>query len=251
MKAIRLLGLLLSVALVVCVASRSASADTWDKKTVMTFTTPVQVPGAVLQPGTYVFKLADSPSDRNIVMIYDRTEQHLITTVLAIPDYTNNPPDQTQVTLEERPGDQPEAIKEWFYPGEYSGQEFIYGGSGMAEQASYTQPAATTESSNTESGNAETQSTVAVTPESDSDNTVAQNDQSAQPAPSATPSDQNSMTQTPATNSNSATSDTGDTNGTSTALPKTASPAPLIGLVGLFFLAGGLVLRSKARACVS
>ena len=259
MKAIRLLGFFVSVALVFCALSSSARADQWDKKTVMTFSSPVQVPGAVLQPGTYVFKLTEDSPDRNIVMVFDQDEQHLITTILAIPDYSTSAPYNTQVRFEERPGNEPQAISEWFYPGDNYGVKFYYRGSegsAMPEQASYTQPAASTESENYQSEPA----TVA-TPEASNlaaqtdnaaaqDNTVAQNDQSAQPVSSAAQTDQNSsMAQTtPATTSNSATT---DTSGDSTALPKTASSAPLIGLVGLFFLAGGVVLRSKARASAS
>jgi hypothetical protein len=39
-------------------------ADAWDQKTVFTFSAPVEVPGQLLPAGTYVFKLADSSSDR-------------------------------------------------------------------------------------------------------------------------------------------------------------------------------------------
>ena len=42
----------------------SAKADEWNKKTVVTFSAPVEVPGKVLPEGTYVFKLADSQSNR-------------------------------------------------------------------------------------------------------------------------------------------------------------------------------------------
>ena len=37
-------------------------ADEWDKKTIFTFNAPVEVPGKVLTPGTYVFKLLNSSS---------------------------------------------------------------------------------------------------------------------------------------------------------------------------------------------
>jgi hypothetical protein len=40
--------------------------DDYDQKTVFTFSAPVEIPGQVLLPGTYVFKLADSASDRNV-----------------------------------------------------------------------------------------------------------------------------------------------------------------------------------------
>ena len=36
-----------------------AKADEWNQKTIFTFSGPVEIPGQVLSPGTYVFKLAD------------------------------------------------------------------------------------------------------------------------------------------------------------------------------------------------
>ncbi len=47
-----------------------AKADEWNKETIVTFSEPVQVPSKVLQAGTYVFKLADSDSDRDIVRLH-------------------------------------------------------------------------------------------------------------------------------------------------------------------------------------
>jgi len=48
-----------------------ARADQWDKRTIMTTSEPIQVPNRMLDPGTYVFKLADSQSDRHIVQIFN------------------------------------------------------------------------------------------------------------------------------------------------------------------------------------
>src|SRR5690242_21128649 len=57
--------------LAVCLfALPRASADEWNKKTKVTFTEPIEVPGMVLPAGTYTFALADSLSDRNIVQIW-------------------------------------------------------------------------------------------------------------------------------------------------------------------------------------
>src|ERR1700720_3721429 len=64
-----------------------ASADQSDKKTVFTFSAPVEIPGKVLPAGTYVFKLLDSTSNRDIVEIFDKDEKKLYATLLAIPDY--------------------------------------------------------------------------------------------------------------------------------------------------------------------
>jgi hypothetical protein len=104
----------------------SAKADEWDKTTVVTFNAPVEVPRRVLPAGTYVFKLADSQSDRDIVQIFTEDESELITTTLAIPVYRQKTSDGAVITLEERESGSPEAVKRWFYPGDNYGFEFMY-----------------------------------------------------------------------------------------------------------------------------
>jgi hypothetical protein len=43
----------------------SSRADEWNKKTVLTVNEQIAIPGAVLEPGKYVMKLADSQSNRS------------------------------------------------------------------------------------------------------------------------------------------------------------------------------------------
>ena len=103
-----------------------AKADDWNKKTIMTFNEPVEIPGRVLQPGTYVFKLFDSQSERTIVQIFTADEKQLVATVMAIPDSRMDTPEKTIVTFEERAVGAPEALHSWFYPGDNNGIEFVY-----------------------------------------------------------------------------------------------------------------------------
>jgi hypothetical protein len=104
-----------------------AKADQHDKLTVVTFSAPVEIPGGkVLPAGTYTFKLLDSLGDRNIVQIFDKNRTKLYATVLAIPDYRPNPSDKTIIKFSETASGGPVAIKEWFYPGDNYGQEFVY-----------------------------------------------------------------------------------------------------------------------------
>jgi len=110
----------------IIVAPRQAGADEWDQRTVFTFSGPVEIPGQVLPAGTYVFKLADSQSDRNIVEVFSKDETHLYGTFLAIPDYRLKPADRPIITFEERAAGSPEAVRAWFYPGENYGHDFVY-----------------------------------------------------------------------------------------------------------------------------
>ena len=92
----------------------------------MTFSAPVAVPGQVLQSGSYVFKLAESQSDRHIVQIFTEDERQLITTVLAIPASRLEPTGETVITFQERPNGSPEAIGRWFFAGDLNGVGFVY-----------------------------------------------------------------------------------------------------------------------------
>src|SRR2546428_7119016 len=84
----------LLVALVTFVAAPSAMADGWDKETVVTFSSPVEVPGHFLLPGTYGFKLVDSHSDHGISKISSQDHSRLFATILPVPDYRITPPDK-------------------------------------------------------------------------------------------------------------------------------------------------------------
>src|SRR5580658_10072241 len=110
----------------------SAKADESDRKTVVTFSAPVEIPGVhlagwgVLPAGTYVFKIFDSQSDRHIVQIFNQDETTVYATILAIPNYRLRATDKTVMTFRERPAGEPEALRAWFYPGRNWGEEFVY-----------------------------------------------------------------------------------------------------------------------------
>jgi len=114
-----------AAALVVCVAP-GARADEFNKKTILTFSGPVQIPGATLAQGTYVFKLADLQGNRHVVQVFDKDEKKIYGTILAIPDQKLEPSDKPVVLFAERPAGTPQAIRAWFYPGETIGNEFVY-----------------------------------------------------------------------------------------------------------------------------
>jgi len=104
-----------------------AENDVWNKKTTLTFSQPFEIPGGqVLPAGTYVFKLLDSSTDRNIVQIFNEDQTHVYATILAIPNYRLHAPENTIMNFEERPAGSPVAIKAWFHPGDTLGHEFVY-----------------------------------------------------------------------------------------------------------------------------
>jgi len=104
----------------------TTKADPVYKRTEVTFKQPVEIPGMVLMPGTYVMKLLDPYMDRSIVRFYNAQENHMYAMVFAVPDYRLTPTDHTVITFEERAHNAPQAIKEWFPAGDNWGEEFVY-----------------------------------------------------------------------------------------------------------------------------
>jgi hypothetical protein len=206
-----------------------AHADAWDKKTIVTVNEPIIAGNKVLDPGTYVWKLVDSPSDRHIVQIFDKDQQHLETTILASPNYKLQPSGKTQFSFWETPAGVPKAVRAWFYPGDNFGQEFAYPKKLIAQLAAaapvpvpmaYHEPAPA--------------AAPAPAPEPE-----AKPEPSPEPAPVAAPAPEpqpqaQSSTRAPRPEQ-------------PVALPHTASLNPLIGLVGvtLLSLSGLLTLATK------
>jgi hypothetical protein len=122
-------GWLMSAALLLIGSTiRPVMADEWNKETRLEIREPLEIPGRVLTPGTYIFRLADSP-DRRIVQVFaeDATgKQTFVTTIFAVSAYTMQTPDKPMIELDERPSGTPQAIRTWFYPGDKDGWEFVY-----------------------------------------------------------------------------------------------------------------------------
>ncbi|MGB8474765.1 MAG: hypothetical protein WCE61_11835 [Candidatus Acidiferrum sp.] len=126
MKFVKTIFAVFALTLLGATLATGARADEWNKKTVMTFSETIEIPGQILPAGTYTFVLLDSPADRHIVQIFNADGTHIIATILAINNYRLTPTGDTVVKFAERAGDNPEALKAWFYPGDNFGQEFVY-----------------------------------------------------------------------------------------------------------------------------
>lgn len=122
----RLVTILCCAAAIAAFTAPGARADDWNKKTFLTFSGPVQIPGTTLPAGTYVFQLADLESNRHVVQILEKESGKLIAMFLTVPEYKLDAPDKSVVMFEERPSGMPTAIKAWFYPGDRTGDEFVY-----------------------------------------------------------------------------------------------------------------------------
>jgi hypothetical protein len=123
---IRLGVLMAGMSLAISTFAPLVRADEWNKYTIITVNRPIQIPDRVLPPGKYVLKLLNSVTNRHIVMVYNGTGQHLITMVQTINDYRQQRSGRTVLTFWETPPGAPPVLRAWFWPGDFSGQDFVY-----------------------------------------------------------------------------------------------------------------------------
>jgi LPXTG-motif cell wall-anchored protein len=229
----------------------SLQADSWNKKTTLTVSEPLQVPSCctpdhtvTLQPGEYVMVLVDSLSDRHIVRIFDKNQEQVITTILAIPNYRLQPTGKTVFQYWEVPAGQPTALRAWFYPGDNFGQEFAYPKQTAAQIAAFTKtpvPAIEVETAAVE--DLKTAPVVAV----DASGTTTE---LAATPPVRDPEPQPTTLQAVAVQPQAADRAVEpETAAPMETLPQTASALPLVGLAGLVSLAlfAALGFRSRRR----
>jgi hypothetical protein len=117
-------NLLPMTALTLGLAIAPLRASEWDHKTTITLNEPIKVQGTVLEAGQYVMKLLDETAEGSVVLIFDRDEKHLITTVIGMPAYRVEPTDDSSFAFYEKSADQPVGLRTWFYPGENYGLGF-------------------------------------------------------------------------------------------------------------------------------
>lgn len=116
----------LGVAALVALLAPNAHADEWNKRTYLTFSGPVQIPGAVLQAGSYTFEIANPDTTRHVIRVSEKDSGKHIGLFMTIPNTRLDPPSDNLIMFSERPAGQPQAIHVWFYPGERTGEEFVY-----------------------------------------------------------------------------------------------------------------------------
>jgi len=240
MKLLQGIGIVLCLAVLCVLAVPSATADDWNRKTVITFSGPVEVPGVgqhSLPAGTYVFKILDSQSDRHIVQISNQDETKVLTVVLAIPNYRLKPTDKTVITFRERPAGEPEALRAWFYPGREWGEEFVYAKSRAIELAKETNEPVLATSLELDTAPVEALKTAPVEAV----------------APTGEPIEMAKVVEAPpvaAAEPTPAPAAEPTTVAAAAPLPQTASPLPLIGLIGLLMIGAGFAVSAFSKRAV-
>lgn len=249
-------------ALLLGAAITFAQAPDTNNMTTVTFSAPVSLPGVTLPAGSYLFKLADSQVNRNIVQVFDKDRSKIFATILAIPAERNEPADETVITFNESPANMPPAIRYWYYPGDKRGQEFAYPKKQAIEiaNAAHTSVLAV----DTDEKNPDSMKTGAMSRVEPGAEAAASQPAGQEPAPQPTQPEQAPRPEqsTPAPSPSMTTPSTPapsvqpqqpvGTSGTAPRenLPKTASPLPLVGFAGLLALVSAFAVRSLRRARV-
>jgi hypothetical protein len=127
MKRAKLIATACFTAMMAVVTVNVAAQDfNTNERTFLTFSNAVELPGVTLQPGTYLFRLNDSQSNRHIVQVLSQDEKQIHATILAVPAERLEVTGENVVTFRENAEGTTPAVQYWYYPGDRIGHEFVY-----------------------------------------------------------------------------------------------------------------------------
>jgi hypothetical protein len=126
MKRVTLFATAIVLAVLVGLSARVFAQNTVvNERTFMTFSNTVEMPGVTLPAGTYVFRLADTPT-RNVVQVLSKDEKDVLGQWTFVQAQRPKATEDTVVMFKETPEGTMPAVQYWYYPGETIGKEFIY-----------------------------------------------------------------------------------------------------------------------------
>jgi hypothetical protein len=258
MKRVKLIATACVMAMLAVLTLNVAAQDfNTNERTFLTFSSAVELPGVTLQPGTYLFKLADSPSNRHIVQVFSQDEKQIHATILAVPAERLDVTGETVVTFRETGEGAMPAVQYWYYPGDKTGHEFVYPkdqamkiakrtGQNVLSMDGDVASSGTKVSSTgpdgqvTEWKREEAPKAEASAAPKPSEETVAPKEETRNPETESPPAE-------PRASATAGQSSAVGTAGRASELPRTASPLPLSALIGLLSLGGAVALRRGRR----
>jgi hypothetical protein len=246
-----------AVALVAGTSVATAFAQTFDKRTMFTFSGPVTMPGVTLPAGQYLFRLADPTTGAKVVQVLSADGTKPYGMFFSYTAERLEPASQPEVRFMETAKGMPAAIKTWWYPGERIGYEFIY----PKDQARIlaqgaTQPVLTTQAQTTTAEQTNT-SELARVSSSGQDSNLSAATQPTATTPTGT-TQEGTIASLSISIPNASASAAAQTGGnasstqaaptttpdraTRTSLPRTASDVPVIAVVGVFAILAAVSL---------
>ena len=107
-------------------AARAAGMEDENWTTLTTFNAPVSVGHMVLVPGTYEFRLADSPFSRNVISIYNVDEKRWVGMVMGINDRRADTSKMSGFTFMDMGSGAPKALEYWYFQDWNMGIKLVY-----------------------------------------------------------------------------------------------------------------------------
>ena len=226
-----------------------------DSRTEFTFNQPVELPGVTLPPGTYIFRFVDATTGKKVMQVQAKdASSKNYGMFLTISAQRPRPSDDAELRFLETPAGQPAAVKTWWYPGNTIGREFIYPKSQAVRLAKATNTTVLATKTDVSNDQMQTADLTYVSPSGQETpltdeqlvdvaantplvGTSAQSTASAQASSNANMSANNAAV-------NRAAAQEGTM--ARARLPKTATPLAGIGLMGIFSLLGGALVRFRA-----
>jgi len=264
----KLSSVMLSAVCTVTVLASSAfaqSAQTYDKKIYFTFSGPVEIPGATLPPGRYLFHLADPDTSRQVLQVQSADGKKVYGMFFSSPIQRPTPSDDPEVRFMETAAGAPAAISTVWYGGERTGRELIYPRDQALRIAKSTEHAVlTTKANTTKADEAKSGELTRVSPTGD-DTDLSANAAAAEPggrlqrganddaAAQTAPAPSASAQTTPAPQSSTPVGTAGQqtpsgrTTPARSRLPQTATNTPFVLMLGIGLFAASATLR-LARA---
>ena len=189
-------------------------------KSTLVISDRVEVPGAILEPGTYVVRVADQQANRNVIVFQSIDGTKTFATAIATPHRGAREPANSEFVFYPTSSGETRVLRTWWARDNVNGQDFVYSAERAAALRNATHEEVPVATADMVPASPPAPAPVAVAP----------------PPPPPAPAPVETM----------ASNETSKTTTTET-LPQTASPYPSIGVLGLLSLVGGLVLHLRRR----
>jgi hypothetical protein len=223
--------------------------QTVDKKVYFTFSGPVEIPGATLPAGKYLFHLADPDSGRQVLQVQSADGKKVYGMFFSMPAQRPSAPDEPEVRFMETAAGSPAAISTLWYAGERSGRELIYPREQALRIAKTTNVAVlTTKAQTTKADDVKSGDLTRVSPNGQ-DTTFAENSAAAEPGGRLQRDDAVAETtpvarpRTPVATTGQTPAPAGRTTPARSRLPQTASTMPFMLMLAIGLFTASVALR--------
>jgi hypothetical protein len=104
---------MLGLAMLATTIAPAARASEYDRKTIVTFSAPVQIQNTILDAGQHVFKLLNPAVQRDVVLVYDAEGAKLEAIVFANYISRFQPTDKPEFTFYKNASGDTAALHAW------------------------------------------------------------------------------------------------------------------------------------------